>query len=87
MDCQSTPVEEDDPHYREMGCYLVPAINLLVTVEHCKPQGLLASDPWSFLPVAKPPKGMKTYRDSRVELPLLPIPTPHSYRGKVAVAV
>lgn len=31
MDCQSTPVEEDDPHYREMGCYLVRAVNLVVS--------------------------------------------------------
>ncbi len=31
MDCQSTPVEEDDPHYREMGCYLVPVVNLVVS--------------------------------------------------------
>ncbi len=29
MDCQSTPVEEVDPHYREMGCYLVLAVNLV----------------------------------------------------------
>ncbi len=27
-DCQSPPIEEDDPHYREMGSYLVPAVNL-----------------------------------------------------------
>jgi len=31
MDCQSTPIKEDDPHYREMGCYLVPAVNLVVS--------------------------------------------------------
>jgi hypothetical protein len=31
MDFQSTPVEEDDPHYREMGCYLVPAVSLVVS--------------------------------------------------------
>jgi hypothetical protein len=29
MDCQSTPIEEEDPHYRELGCYLVPAVNLV----------------------------------------------------------
>jgi hypothetical protein len=48
-DCLSTPVEEDDPHY-EMGGYLVPAINLVVTAEHCEPQRLLTGDPWLFLP-------------------------------------
>lgn len=30
MDCQSTPVEEEDPHYREMGCCLVAAVDLVV---------------------------------------------------------
>jgi hypothetical protein len=34
MDCQSTSVEEDDSPYREMGCYLVPAINLVVGCLH-----------------------------------------------------
>ncbi len=29
MDCQITPIEEDDRHYREMGCYLAPAGNLV----------------------------------------------------------
>jgi hypothetical protein len=29
MDCQSIPDEEDDPHYRELGCYLVPVVNLV----------------------------------------------------------
>ncbi len=31
MECQSTPVEEDDPYYREIGCYLVSAVNLIVS--------------------------------------------------------
>ncbi len=30
MDCQSISAEEDDPHYREMRCYLVSAVNLVV---------------------------------------------------------
>ncbi len=30
MNCQSTPVEEAAPHYREMGCYSTPAVNLVV---------------------------------------------------------
>ncbi len=29
MDCQIIPIEEDDRHYREMGCYLAPAGNLI----------------------------------------------------------
>ena len=29
MDCQSTVVETQDPHHREMGCYLVEGINLI----------------------------------------------------------
>ena len=31
IDCQSTPAEEDDPHYREMGCHLAPAVNLVIS--------------------------------------------------------
>jgi hypothetical protein len=31
MDCQGISVEEDDPHYREMGCYLALAVNLVVS--------------------------------------------------------
>ncbi len=31
MECQSNPVEEDEPHYREMACYLVSAVNLVVS--------------------------------------------------------
>jgi len=31
MDCQSIPVEKDGPHYREIGCYLVSAVNLIVS--------------------------------------------------------
>ena len=85
MDCQSTPVEEDASHYREIGCYLVSATNLLVTVEHCKPRGLLASDPWPFLP--DHPKAVKPTGIRESNYPYFQSPTPHSYRGKVAVAV
>ncbi|GMQ63821.1 hypothetical protein [Vallitalea maricola] len=31
----------DDPHYQEMGCYLIPAINLINSCEHYEPFGLL----------------------------------------------
>jgi predicted RNase H-like HicB family nuclease len=41
MDCQSTPVEADDPHRRELGCYLVRAVNLVARCEHYLPEGLL----------------------------------------------
>jgi hypothetical protein len=41
MDCQSTPVEERDPHFREYGCYMVPGVDLIAACEGYEPTGLL----------------------------------------------
>jgi hypothetical protein len=41
VDCQSTPIAEDDPHSAERGCYLVPGVSLLASCEGYEPAGLL----------------------------------------------